>query len=157
VTTPPMATPRVAAGALIRDERGNVLLVRPTYKPGWDIPGGYAEPGESPATACARELVEEIGWRRRIGRLLVVDWAPHRDEGDKMLFIFDGGVLPNADIDQAVPDGDELSEVRFHPVESLSKLTPARLSRRLALAIAAVQDGRTIYAEHGYRVEVMDG
>jgi 8-oxo-dGTP diphosphatase len=150
VTSFPMATPRVAAGALIRDEGGDVLLVRPTYKPGWDIPGGYVEPGESPAMACARELVEELGWHRRIGHLLVVDWAPHPDEGDKMLFIFDGGVLPSVDVDQLVPDGEELSDVRFHPVDGLAGVTPARLSRRLGLAVAAVQDGRTIYAEHGY-------
>lgn len=38
-----MATARMAAGALsavIRDAASRVLLVRPTYKEGWDIPGG---------------------------------------------------------------------------------------------------------------------
>jgi len=35
-----MATPRVAAGVLFRDAQGRVLLVKPTYKDGWDIPGG---------------------------------------------------------------------------------------------------------------------
>jgi 8-oxo-dGTP diphosphatase len=150
MTSPPMATPRVAAGALIRDEGGKVLLVRPTYKAGWDIPGGYVEPGESPAMACARELVEELGWDRHLGRLLVVDWAPHPDEGDKLLFIFDGGILPGTDVDQLMPDGQEISEVQFHPVQGLPLVTPARLSRRLALAVAAVRAGRTVYAEHGY-------
>ena len=52
-TLPPMATPRVAAGALIRAPAGRILLVTPTYKDGWEIPGGYVEPGESPAAACA--------------------------------------------------------------------------------------------------------
>ena len=55
-----MATPRVAAGALIRNPAGQILLVKPTYKDGWDIPGGYVEPGESPGAACLRELKEEI-------------------------------------------------------------------------------------------------
>jgi 8-oxo-dGTP diphosphatase len=86
-----MATPRVAAGALVRDPAGRVLLVRPTYKAGWDVPGGYVEPGETPSQACRRELDEEIGLRLRPGRLLVVDWAPHPEEGDKVLFVFDGG------------------------------------------------------------------
>jgi 8-oxo-dGTP diphosphatase len=53
-----MATPRMAAGIAIRDPGGRILLVRPTYKDGWDIPGGYVEPGESPAEACRRELKE---------------------------------------------------------------------------------------------------
>lgn len=46
-----MATPRVAAGVLIRDAAGRILLVKPTYKDGWEIPGGYVEPDESPAAA----------------------------------------------------------------------------------------------------------
>jgi 8-oxo-dGTP diphosphatase len=66
-----MATPRMAAGIAIRDPGGRILLVRPTYKDGWDIPGGYVEPGESPAEACHRELKEEIGLDRELGTLLV--------------------------------------------------------------------------------------
>ena len=50
------ATPRVAAGVLIRDDAGRVLLVKPTYKDGWEIPGGYVEKGESPHAAATREV-----------------------------------------------------------------------------------------------------
>ena len=59
------ATPRVAAGALFFDDAGRVLLVHPTYKDTWDIPGGYVERGESPAAACRRELQEELGLDRQ--------------------------------------------------------------------------------------------
>lgn len=58
------ATPRVAAGALFLDSGGRVLLVHPTYKDIWDIPGGYVERGESPAAACRREVAEELGLDR---------------------------------------------------------------------------------------------
>ncbi len=47
-----VATPRVAAGVLFRDAAGRVLLVKPTYKDGWEIPGGYVERGESPHAAA---------------------------------------------------------------------------------------------------------
>ncbi|WP_203719432.1 NUDIX domain-containing protein, partial [Asanoa siamensis] len=49
-TTPggPAARVLVAAGAFFTDEYGQIMLVRPTYKPYWDIPGGYVEPTESP-------------------------------------------------------------------------------------------------------------
>ena len=73
-----MAKPRVAAGALFFDEQDNVLLVKPTYKDGWDIPGGYVEPGETPIEACQREVKEELGLELPVRRLLVVDWAPSR-------------------------------------------------------------------------------
>jgi 8-oxo-dGTP diphosphatase len=42
------ARPLVAAGVLFFDEHDRVLLVDPSYKPGWEIPGGYVEAGESP-------------------------------------------------------------------------------------------------------------
>src|SRR3954451_7207137 len=87
---PPMARARVAAGVLMHDDQGRLLMVRPTYKDGWDIPGGYVEPDESPAQAAERGLAEELNLRRIPGRLLVVDWAPHPAKGDKLLFVFDG-------------------------------------------------------------------
>ncbi|HEY8471123.1 MAG TPA: NUDIX hydrolase [Natronosporangium sp.] len=49
-----IATPRVAAGALFRDGDGRVLLVKPTYKPGRDIPGGFVSPDESPLVEPAQ-------------------------------------------------------------------------------------------------------
>src|SRR4051812_23020646 len=128
-TAPPMATPRVAAGALIRDEHGRILLVKPSYKDGWDIPGGYVEPSESPAAACRRELREELGLDRAPGRLLLVDWAPHPTEDDKLLFAFDGGTL--ADASEVRPDGREVTEVRFVAVSDVESLMPPRLVRRI--------------------------
>jgi ADP-ribose pyrophosphatase YjhB (NUDIX family) len=139
----------MAAGLLVRDPGGSVLLVKPTYKDGWDIPGGYVEEGESPAAACSRELAEELGLHGEIGRLLVVDWAPHPQEGDKVLFIFDGGTMPPTDAMALSPDGDEIGEVRFWPLDALDRLTPARLARRLRLAVDASANGWTTYAEHG--------
>jgi 8-oxo-dGTP pyrophosphatase MutT (NUDIX family) len=78
---------------LLFDQAGRVLLVHPTYKPGWEIPGGYLHPGETPREGAARELKEELDLTTPIGRLLVADWAPHPFEGDKLLFVFDGGTL----------------------------------------------------------------
>lgn len=148
-SAPPMARPRVAAGVLIRDTSGNVLMVKPTYKDGWDIPGGYVEPDESPGQACAREVAEELGLTRPPGRLLVVDWAPHPAEGDKLLFVFDGGVMTAEEAQAITPDGVEIGEVRFWPPDAFESLTPARLARRLHVAFDAAQRGVTSYAEHG--------
>ena len=140
-----MATPRMAAGVLFRDADGRVLLVKPSYKSGWDIPGGYVEPGESPKQAARREVLEELGIEVPIGRLLVVDWAPHPDEGDKVLFIFDGGDLENRNVSSAAPD--EIEEVKFWAEGDLPRLLPARLRDRVANALHA--NGAGTYLEHG--------
>lgn len=144
-----MATPRVAAGALFFDDEGRVLLVRPSYKNHWDIPGGYVEPGESPRAACAREVEEELGLTPALGPMLVVDWAPAEHEGDKLLFIFDGGSL-TAEQESKIRFADgELAECRYVTAEALGQYGPPRLARRIRTAIVARSDGGSTYAEHG--------
>ncbi|GHJ10592.1 hypothetical protein TPA0907_49590 [Micromonospora humidisoli] len=146
---PPVATPRVAAGALFFDAEGRVLLVRPSYKDHWDIPGGYVEPGESPRTACVREIEEELGLTIAVGPMLVVDWAPAEGEGDKLLFIFDAGPLTTKQ-EQAIRFVDgELTEWRYVTPEDLDRHGPPRLARRLRTAIAARNGSNPTYAEHG--------
>ncbi|MYZ37118.1 MULTISPECIES: NUDIX hydrolase [unclassified Streptomyces] len=144
-----VARPRTAAGVLFFDEAGRVLLVRPTYKPGWEIPGGYLHPGETPSEGAAREVKEEIGITPPIGRLLVADWAPHPTEGDKLLFVFDGGILPADERARIVLDGVEVDQFAFHQAHQIDGLLIPRLARRVHTALGARARSATAYLENG--------
>jgi 8-oxo-dGTP pyrophosphatase MutT (NUDIX family) len=152
VTTDPadsFARPRVAAGVLFFDEDDRVLLVVPSYKSYRDIPGGYVEQGETPKEAAIREVHEELGITPPIGRLIVADWAPNQSEGDKLLFIFDGGVLSDTYLAKIQLDPQELTAYDFHDIADIHELTIARLAHRITHGQAARHDGITHYLEHG--------
>src|ERR1700761_7256031 len=51
----------VGVRAVLLDGR-KVLLVKHTYTPGWQFPGGGVEPGETAEFAAAREALEETGY-----------------------------------------------------------------------------------------------
>ncbi|MFE2292581.1 NUDIX domain-containing protein [Streptomyces sp. NPDC059452] len=142
------ARKRVAADVLIRDPLGRVLLVNPTYKPGWDLPGGMAEANEPPEEAVRRELREELGRGIDLLGLLVVDWvAPHGPLDDQIAFIFDGGTF--CDDEALRPHDQELSEARFIPLETARQLVSERMRRRLDAAVKALEDGRPMYLHDG--------
>ncbi|MEY8042188.1 NUDIX domain-containing protein [Saccharopolyspora cebuensis] len=140
------ARKRTSADALVLDAERRVLLVNPTYKEGWDLPGGMLEANESPRLGLARELREELGLDLAVGRLLVVDWqAPHDPWDDLVAFVFDCGTLST---DQAVRvDGDEVSEHRWAtPSEAAHLLSPAK-QHQLERALTASIEGTCSYTE----------
>lgn len=141
--------PRVAAGVLFFDEQERILLVKPTYKDGWDVPGGYVNSGETPYEAARREVCEELGFDAELGRALAVDWAPHPAEGDKMLLLFDGGELDADAQSRIVLSRDELSEYAFRDLATCESVLIERLARRVTAAVRARQTGRTAYLESG--------
>ncbi|HZZ45388.1 MAG TPA: NUDIX domain-containing protein [Pseudonocardia sp.] len=55
-----------AAFAIVRNDRGRVLLVRRADDGNWELPGGRVETGESAAEAAEREVAEEAGVAVRV-------------------------------------------------------------------------------------------
>jgi len=142
------ARKRVAADVLIRDDAGQVLIVDPTYKEGWDLPGGMVEANEAPRAGLARELAEELGITRDLGRPLVVEWvAAHGPWDDQIVFVFDGGTMTHAEIAAIRISDPEIATFRFAHVDAARAMMRDHIGRRFTTAVQAVTGGHLDYAE----------
>jgi len=67
--------PLPSSAALVRNKKGEILLVKRGVEPGkgkWALPSGFIEIDETPEKACLRELKEETGLKGEIVRLVGV-------------------------------------------------------------------------------------
>ncbi|MEU3252611.1 NUDIX domain-containing protein [Streptomyces sp. NPDC006997] len=154
VQSPEPTAETLAAGVLLFDEDDRVLLVDPTYKPGWEFPGGVVEPGEAPARAGIREVAEETGIHLdELPRLLLVDWEPPaQPRYGGLRLLFDGGRLGPAETARLLLPGPELRAWRFVTEEEAAGLLPPVRYERLRWALRARERGAVVYAEAGIPV-----
>jgi 8-oxo-dGTP pyrophosphatase MutT (NUDIX family) len=140
-----------SAGALIYDRAGRLLILKPTYKSGWTIPGGVMEAdGETPWEACRREVREECGIDVRHGRLACMDFRrPRPDRPGGIRFLFECGAVGDESLAAIVIQPEEVSEYRLAALpEALSLLRPP-IRRRVRAATSArglvyLEDGRPV-------------
>jgi 8-oxo-dGTP pyrophosphatase MutT (NUDIX family) len=142
----------VSAGALIFDQKARLLILKPTYKTGWTIPGGVMEPGgESPWEACVREVREECGLTVRAGRLACVDFRrPRPGRPGGLRFLFDCGPLDDAALDALVLQLEEISEYRMASLDEALTMLRGPIRRRVRAACGAKS---TVYLEEGRPVD----
>jgi len=143
LTNPPRR--RIGALALIRDENGAVLMVKPSYKDRCILPGGGAHGDEPAHAACAREVAEETGLTDfRPGRLLLVDYMPRDEESgaaEGYNLVFDGGVLPSGTA-ITLPESELIA---YHWVQpyALDTFTEPYQESRVRMALAVLDDFRS--------------
>lgn len=154
VQTPEPTGETLAAGVLLFDDQDRVLLVDPTYKPGWEFPGGVVERGEAPARAAMREVAEETGLElASVPRLLVVDWEPPKPPGyGGLRLLFDGGRLTGAQADRVLLPGSELRGWRFATEAEAADMLPPVRYERLRWALRARERGTVLNLEAGVPV-----
>jgi ADP-ribose pyrophosphatase YjhB (NUDIX family) len=121
-------TPKVdVRGAVVRD--GRVLLVRERCDGRWTLPGGWADIGEPPSAATAREVREESGVAVRVTRLVAVhdrdrrNAPPHPHHIYKLIFLCEPLDAPPGQPDH------EVSAVERFALDDLPPLSTGRTSR----------------------------
>jgi ADP-ribose pyrophosphatase YjhB (NUDIX family) len=115
-----------------------VLVVRERSDGLWTLPGGWADIGESPSQAAAREVLEESGYRVRITRLLAL-WDkrrhPHPPDVHYIYKLFFAATILGTD--DSGGDGKETDGVGFF---ARDRLPPLSVKRTLASQIQRVFD-----------------
>ena len=110
------------------DEAGRIFLVRHSYVPGWHLPGGGIERGETAREALAKEIREE--GNLAIGtppRLLHVYFNRQTSKRDHVLLYRCDGVAQTA---PRLRDR-EIVEAGFFALDALPAATTAATRRRL--------------------------
>ena len=145
---------RAIAQMLIRDQAGRVLVCQLTYKKDWDLPGGVVEVGESPQSAVAREVSEELALAIEAGPLLLTDWLPAWSGWDDALcLVFDGGEHAAAVLEEIQRDGREIASADFLTLQQVEERCSPITARRVASALATLAGEGVAYVEGGAGAE----
>lgn len=138
---------RVGAGVLIVDEYLRTLLVEPTYKDTWEVPGGMVELDESPRGAARRECFEELGFEVEIGRLLLIDWVTQgRTPGDGLMLMYATGPV---DTSQIILPPEELCSWEWCDRDAVLTRVQGFQACRIFAALDALLDGTFVELENG--------
>ena len=146
----------VSAGAMIFDHAGRLLILKPTYKSGWTLPGGVMEAdGETPWDACRREVREECGVEVEGGRLAAMDFRPARPgRAGGIRFLFDCGQMSDKVLAGIELQAEEISEARLVSLTEALAMLRGPISRRVQ---EATRSKRPVYLEDGRPVPGVDG
>ena len=143
----------MAAGALFFNDKNEILIVKPSYKNNWEVPGGVVEENESPLQACIREVREELGFKMDTIEFLCVDYGRATSQKSEYLqFIFFGGKLTAKEISSIRLPKDELAEYKFATIAESSLLLSASMSKRISLCLAALKEKKGLYLEDAKKV-----
>jgi 8-oxo-dGTP diphosphatase len=143
-----LPTKRVGVAVLLFDDSGKILVVKPNYKEGWQVPGGEVEENESPREGAIRETHEEIGVFLKDLEFLGVEYkSVNAKNFDFLEFMFSGGILTKEEIANIVLQKEELDEFKFVEIKQAPSLFRTSLRRRLPLGLEALRTGIPTYSE----------
>jgi len=144
-----LPTKRMGSGVLFFNSQSEILLVQPTYKETWEIPGGVVETNESPRNAAIREVREELGIDLSSTlKLLCVEYmAGNAEISEALMFIFTGDPLTEKQISNIRPKSDEIRSFHFFTIEEAVPLLGTVLGDRVKKCALADE---CFYSEASY-------
>ncbi len=136
----------LAAGVLVWNAGGDLLLVKTWSRDHLILPGGLVEEGESPADAVLREVAEEVGLTIELRSLVVVEHLPADNAHPASVqLVFDS--TPLLGMPALVLQASEIEEAHWLDPETAIARHGERGQARLAAALGARRRGDTAYLD----------
>jgi ADP-ribose pyrophosphatase YjhB (NUDIX family) len=136
------ATPKVDVRGAIFDDQERVLLMREKTDGRWSLPGGWADPGDSPSAAVTREILEETGYGSSAVKLVACwDREVQGNPPPLPVHVYKLVFLCRSDGAVQAPAALETLDVGWFALEALPPLSLGRvLPRQLERALAHHRD-----------------
>lgn len=119
---------RISMKALIRNKKGEVLVVKEAGRDWWDLPGGGMDHGEDIKSAIARELREEVSLSGDFTyRVISVDDPMHLVNADvlQVRLIFE--VFPENLPSMSGPEADSIAYMQPERLKSSDNMIERRV------------------------------
>jgi 8-oxo-dGTP pyrophosphatase MutT (NUDIX family) len=137
-----LVKPAYTLGAMVFIEHeGQVLLVKPSYRWKWGMPGGLLDRRERPAEAARREAFEEVGAVIELDPgdpIVVVESLLQRID-----FVFRARLADGVDPTSIHPTSTEIEQLQWFSIAELPEMQP-EASQAVRALLAADQQGRRV-------------
>jgi len=132
-----LAKRHTASGAFIFNDQNQLLILKPSYKDGWNLPGGVTDEFESPYQTVIRECKEETNLNIEIKDLVLVDYIQEiiKDKKyDHVEFYFTVIVENISDIQI---DNEEIIDYKFIDIKEAKDFLSPKYNQRLQAVLQA--------------------
>jgi ADP-ribose pyrophosphatase YjhB (NUDIX family) len=136
------ATPKIDVRGALFDPAERVLLMRERIDGLWSLPGGWADPGDSPSDAVRREVREETGYPSRVVKLIACwDRDLQGNTPPLPVHVYKLFFLCAVDGEPTAPAALETLDVGWFALDELPPLSLGRVNeRQLRRALAHHRD-----------------
>lgn len=138
----------IGAVVLIFNQNHQLLIVKPSYKDGWSVPGGGVNIDETPMIAALRETKEEVNLDLENITLVCVEYTTKKGiKPETLQFIFYGGELEESEISKIMLNKNEHSDFRFVDISEAISLFSERLQYAMPFCVEAIKNKNMAYIE----------